>query len=55
MHALLRRPWLLGTVLVAVVALLVGGAAAFGSGSAPARARRAGRRPVEHRTRDQPR
>jgi iron(III) transport system substrate-binding protein len=35
--SLLRRPWLLGVALVAVVALLVGGAVAvFGGGGAPA-------------------
>ena len=41
--SLLRRPWLLGVALVAVVALLVGGAVAvFGGGGAPAPAAVAG-------------
>ena len=41
--SLLRRPWLLGVALVAVVALLVGGAVAvFGGGGAPAPAAAAG-------------
>ena len=41
--SLLRRPWLLGVALIAVVALLVGGAVAvFGGGGAPAPAAAAG-------------
>ncbi len=53
--SLLRRPWLLGVALVAVVALLVGGAVAvLGSGGARARPRPAPP-PHECRARDQPR